>query len=333
MDRAAAQAAFLPAARAALEAFPIEPATIAFANLSENVTFRVTDARDGATYVLRLHRPWYHGLEALKAERVWTRALAASGVAVPEPVTTRDGQDYVQVAVAATGERRHAGLARWIEGKVLAEAMADGGGGRAAEGHFERLGAMMAAMHNQASAWTPPAGFVRHAVDADGLMGEAPFWGPFWDHPVLSPAERSLLLATRDRLRAALIRYGRDPATFSLIHADLHPGNVLIDGERLAVIDFDDTAFGWHLYDLAVALRAYDDDADYPLYRDACLRGYCRVRRLPTGALELLPMFLLIRALAQLGWMHQRPELPPPPNLRDMKALIVAAAEGFTEPC
>ena len=48
----------------------------------------------------------------------------------------------------------------------------------------------MAAMHNQASAWQPPAGFKRHALDADGLMGEAPFWGPFWEHRSSRRGER-----------------------------------------------------------------------------------------------------------------------------------------------
>jgi Ser/Thr protein kinase RdoA (MazF antagonist) len=332
MDDAKAAETFLPAARAALEAFPIAPTRLDFVNVSENVTFKVTDEA-GEHFVLRLHRPWYHTHERLKGERVWTRALTAAGVSVPQGVMTHDGEDYVRVAVELLGEQRWAGLARWIEGKVLfgiVEAETDPD---AIAGCFERLGAIMAALHNQAAGWTPPASFERHALDADGLVGETPFWGPFWEHPMFTPAERDLMLAVRHRIHATLSRLGRDPATFSLIHADLHPGNVLIDGERVAVIDFDDAAFGWHLYDFAVALVFYQDHAHFAAFRDACLRGYARLRPLPDDVVGLLPMFLLVRRLVQIGWINARPELGEWSEMRARKAQLVARAEAFEPPC
>ena len=42
---------YAPAARQALAAFGVEPAELHFVHLSENVTFRATDARDGASLV------------------------------------------------------------------------------------------------------------------------------------------------------------------------------------------------------------------------------------------------------------------------------------------
>ena len=59
---AEAEQAFAPAARQALAVFGVEPAGLRFVHLSENVSFRVTDARDGSLLVLRLHRPWYHDI-------------------------------------------------------------------------------------------------------------------------------------------------------------------------------------------------------------------------------------------------------------------------------
>ena len=152
MDDASVSAAYLTAAHEALRAFPIEPAEVSFVSLSENVSFRVTDARDRADYVLRLHRPTYHTLEELEAERVWIRALAEAGIAVPSPLTTRDGREYTTVAIAATGERRHVGLARWTTGDVLAERLRHSEDVGLIEGYFGQLGAIMAAMHNQACA-------------------------------------------------------------------------------------------------------------------------------------------------------------------------------------
>jgi len=329
---AEAERVFAPAARQALAAFGIEPAALRFVNLSENITFRATDARDGAQLVLRLHRPWYHDIAALRSEHMWTRALTRAGIAAPEPLLTPSGESFVQVEIAATGEWRWAGLARWVEGALLADVVAREPDAAANARHFARMGALMAAMHEQATGWVPPTGFKRHALDADGLMGEAPFWGAFWDHPVFSAAERAMLLDLRDRLRGALTRYGKPARTFSLIHADLHPYNVLVDGARAAVIDFDDSGFGWHQYDLAVALVAYQDHPDFAVFRDACVAGYRSVRGLSDPDLALLPMFLLIRDLAQMGWYHQRPELPRAEQALRLKERIFATAAGFAPP-
>jgi Ser/Thr protein kinase RdoA (MazF antagonist) len=326
---AEAEQAYAPAALRALAAFGVEPAALRFVNLSENVTFRATDGRDGSLLVLRLHRPWYHTIAELRSEHEWTRALVQAGIAAPEPLLTTAGENFAQVEIAATGERRWAGLARWRKGELLADVVARETDSAANARHFARIGAIMAAMHDQATGWTPPAGFQRHALDADGLMGPEPFWGPFWDHPIFSPAEREMLLATRDRLHAALVRYGQSARTFSLIHADLHPSNVLIAGANAAVIDFDDAGFGWHQYDLAVALIAYQDHPDFAVFRDACIAGYRSVRAISDADLALLPMFQLIRDMKQIGWFHQRPELPRAAMMSRLKERVCAKAAGF----
>ena len=331
MSEAAAQA-YVPAAEAALAAFGVPAAAMRFVRLAENVTFRVTDARDGRPLVLRLHRPWYHTIEELRSEHLWTRALVAAGVATPEPLLTPAGESFAQVAVAATGERRWAGLARWVEGDLLGDVVAQETDRAANLRRFAGLGALMARMHDQAVAWTPPAGFTRHALDADGLMGPEPFWGPFWDHAVFTPEERALMLGLRGALHAALLRYGRSAATYSLIHADLHPRNVVVDGTRVAVIDFDDAGWGWHLYDLAVALNDYQDHPDFAAFRDAAVAGYRDLRPLPEADLGLLPMFLLIRDAKQIGWFHQRPEIERPALIPALAASVVARARRFVAP-
>ncbi len=331
MDRAAAARAYLPAARQAIAAFPVRPADLTPVWISENVTFRVTDARDGAAYALRLHRPGYHDLPALTSERVWTRALAAAGIGVPAGVRTLAGDDFAPVHIPHAGETRFAGLTAWTEGEVLADRLEREGLGDA-PGRFRRLGAVIAALHTQAAGWTPPGGFTRHALDTAGLMGEAPWWGRFWESPALSAAEQTALGCARDRLAAALDRLGRDPAIFSLIHADLHPGNVLAADERLTVIDFDDAAFGWLPYDLAVAVFHYRDRPEFPAIRAALLEGYRAARPLPADVEALIPMFLLIRGLAVIGWLGQRPEIDPGAYMAELKAWVLAQAAAFEPP-
>lgn len=114
--------------------------------------------------------------------------------------------------------------------------------------------------------------------------------------------------ALRERLTSILQGYGRSAANFGLIHADLHPDNLLLTEQGLAVIDFDDAAFGWFVYDLAAALIEHQADLEFSALVAALVQGY-RCERTPDAKDEaMLPVFLLLRGIALVGWFHQRPE-------------------------
>ena len=284
-------------AERALDEWDICAAQLELISISENTVFRVdTDA--GGTYVLRIHRPGYHNLAELNSEQQWTAALKQAGIGVPLPRLTRDGST----------ETRHVGIVEWFEGITLSSIMAQASDMEALALHFGQLGRIAARIHNQAVSWQIPKNFQRHAFDAEGFMGDAPFWGPFWILPELKAAEREHILNARRAIYRTLSDYGKSEGTYSLIHADLHPDNLLVNGNQLHVIDFDDSGFGWHQYEIAVALDAYRNPPHFEVARDALIAGYRSERAISDAAIELLPMFLLIRSLALLGWLHERPE-------------------------
>ena len=140
-------------------------------------------------------------------------------------------------------------------------------------------------------------------------MGDSPFWGRFWEVPDLIPSQRDLVLVAREKIALRFTAYGENQRTYSMIHADLHSDNLIVDGESLTVIDFDDAGFGWHQYDLAVALHDYRHREDFDLLQQAMIRGYRQERSITDQDLALLPLFLLVRTLALMGWSHARPEL------------------------
>ena len=300
------EADLLGAARQALAHWDLETGDLRLVARSENIVFRVDSG--SRAYVLRFHRPGYNSLAELNSERTWTAALNAAGVDAPRALHTIAGDGYARVALP-DGSARHAGVVEWVEGDLLSDAIERAGDERAVAAHFARLGGVAARIHNQSSGWRPPAGFVRRAWDAAGLMGEHPLWGRFWDVPQLDAAGRDLLLRTRDAIDRALRAFGTDPSVYSVIHADLHAHNVVVAGDRLSVIDFDDSGFGWHLFELAVALYSVQSQPYRDAATSALLAGYRRERALPDEHVRMLPMFLLIRGLALIGWAYARPEL------------------------
>ncbi|UHA74243.1 phosphotransferase enzyme family protein [Paenibacillus sp. 481] len=55
---------------------------------------------------------------------------------------------------------------------------------------------------------------------------------------------------------AELQAWPKDRSQFGLIHHDMHHGNILVDGEQLAVLDFGDLIYHWFAYDVAIAVHA-----------------------------------------------------------------------------
>ena len=308
VDRDLVDSCYTPGALKALESFPIEVEDIELIAHSENVTFRVAVRGSDTDYVLRLHRPGYNTIEELDSERVWAKALKEAGISVQDSLLTCQGRHFELIDIPATGEQRYAGMTSWLEGTLLSEYLETCPDREERERIFRRIGEIAAAIHNQSTRWKEPPGFRRRRLDLDGLLGEAPFWGRFWEHAELTNAEKTLLLRARARARAALSAYGERPENFSLIHADLHPENIIYDGDDLALIDFDDSAYGWHMYDIASALIEDRFAPDFEALRTALLDGYREHRPLAMRDVEMLPAFLLIRGMAIIGWFYQRPE-------------------------
>ena len=292
-------------AREAASQWGIQVSELELLPLTENIVFSVTDVA-GHKYVLRLHRPGYHSFEELYSEQQWTRALRKADIDVPVPIQTRLGSYYCKVNVR--NEVRYCGMLEWVHGNSMASFLEGDVTTEVVRKIFSRIGGLLAKIHNQACGWELPKDFSRHSFNVDGFFGERPFWGRFWDARLADEEQRQWLGEVREQLSGVLTRYGECPETYSLIHADLHPRNVIVAGEQLHIIDFDDSGFGWHQYDITVALFHYRGHSEFAVMQDALFDGYRKQRRLTDEAIRYVPLFLVIRALASIGWFSARPE-------------------------
>ena len=91
-----------------------------------------------------------------------------------------------------------------------------------------------------------------------------------------------------------------------MIHADVLRENVFVNEGSLTLIDFDDAGYGFRLFDIATALIKNRREPHYEALKSALLSGYQSLRPLSPRDLEALPLFILLRALAYLGWAEAR---------------------------
>ena len=317
-------------AQQSLPHWDLRPDEIELVSRSENTVFRL-DMPDGKRYALRIHRPGYHTLPELESELLWTQALNEAGIHVPVGVQTLDGPGYATIPTPDGESSRAVGLVHWLEGVLLSSVIEAEQDESTIINHFRGIGRVLAAMNNQASDWTPPPQFTRHAFDVPGYVGELPFWGRFWDIPILTTAQRGALAQAREAIRDLLTEYGKEQGTYSMIHADLHAHNILIDPSGvLQAFDFDDAGFGWHQYDLAVVLFGLEHLPYFEAITDALVTGYRELRPFSEQARSLLPLFLLIRRLVLISWQWDRPELGRREGLEAYIADACKQVEAFS---
>lgn len=260
----------------------------------ENAVFH-TVLSDGTPAALRLHRAGYQTDAAIESELIWTDALAAAGFPCPRPIRTADG---ALLGCPAVGPR--VSVIAWIDTLPVGRAGIPAAGTIAQQCElYHTIGAMIARLHRLSDGLTLPAGFQRPQWDLDGLTGDLPHWGRFWENPALNGKESDRLVHVRDIARAHL----RDGAwDTGLIHADLLQENILGSAEHLSLIDFDDGGFGYRLYDLGTAMVQHAEAPHFDDLSAALCDGY-------GGGHADLPLFTLLRACASTGWLI--PRLPP----------------------
>lgn len=267
--------------------------TLRMINLSENATFLVEDGERSA--ILRVHRVGYHSRPDIESELSWLAALREeSEVATSEVVPTSGGEWVATVEV--DGEERHAVLFHVVPG-IEPDDVALG------TTDFETLGAITARMHLHARSWKPPHGFHRFSWDWEHSLGDRPRWGRWQDGIGVGPVEEAALGAAVEVVRERLSSYGTGADRFGLVHADLRLANLLVEGDLVTVIDFDDCGYSWFMYDFGTAVSFIEHDPRLPDWQAAWLRGYRSVTDLSAEHEAMLATFVMLRRLLLVAWM------------------------------
>jgi len=282
-------------AAGALASYGCHPqAAVTLINVSENATYRIDDP-DAGPSILRVHRLGYHTDGEIASELAWMDALRAeAGVRTPRVLPAGDGRRIVTATDPASGEQRRCVRFEYLPGTEPADDSLP---------HFAELGEITARMHRHAREWPRPAGFSRFHWDYDAAFGAEARWGRWQDGIGVGAPEREVLGRLDATLRSRLTAYGTGPDRYGLVHADTRLANLLVDGGRVSVIDFDDSGFSWYLYDAGTSVSFFEHEPHVPALVDAWLTGYRRVSDLPADDEAEIWTFIMYRRLLLVAWI------------------------------
>ncbi|MFP1918174.1 phosphotransferase enzyme family protein [Lonsdalea quercina] len=309
--------------RAALPRWGVsEGAELVLLTFSENATFLATDAVTGRRRVLRVHRPHYCHHAEIVSELDWLLALKSSGVInVAAPLPQLNGE-YVARLADETSETFVVAF------EFIAGAEPDST--RDLSAWYRHLGQIAARLHLHSLSWPRPLTFTRKVWAFDTIIGEQAHWGDWRVLNQFSSDDIAMLEDVENVLKARLDDYGYSPERFGLVHCDMRLANLLVDGEKMTVIDFDDCGICWFGWDFATAVSFIEHDPLVGLYQSAWLEGYRSVRPLDPQDEAILPTLVMLRRLQLSAWIGSHAETPTARQLAaDYPAGTVALARQY----
>jgi Ser/Thr protein kinase RdoA (MazF antagonist) len=267
-------------------------------NVSENATYKVEDG-SGRKWALRVHREGYHSRTAIASELAWLSALRDDGVTTPSAVRGVDGEYIQTVAAGGLPNPRNVVLFEWESGAEPE---------RSDVGGFELLGETAARMHAHVRKWRRPVWFERHSWDFETSLGDRPHWG-YWKNGMGMTSEAMEAFAeTVALIKSRLEAFGKAPDRFNLVHGDMRLANLLMDGSKVKVIDFDDCGFSWLLYDCATTVSFFEHTPEVPELLRAWVRGYRRIGQLSPEEEREIATFVMLRRLLLVAWIGSHSE-------------------------
>lgn len=266
----------------ALKAYELNWTKIEYLGTSDSVTFKL-ETETAGKLLLRIHGERCSREEIL-SELEWLNHLSkAAELVVPVGLPDSSGSYILETHSEPDGEAQqlsYVTLMRWVEGEHAADKLTDE--------QLHAVGVMLAGMHEAGEQFVPSAEFTRPAWGADSFRKN---WSKLEKHlsALVPEAWWKLYQAAAARIPGELEAMTPDPASYGLIHGDLHFGNVVFAEGQPRAIDFGLCGYGFYMYDLTAALLELSAEQ-----RRSLIQGYSSVRALEPDYERKLECFFVM---------------------------------------
>jgi amicoumacin kinase len=249
--------------------------------------------RPDGEFILRIGHSLRRTPELIAGEVDWINYLARGGAAVSKAILSQEGN-----LVEAIDDEHG--------GQFLATAFVKAPGELLPHNDWthvfiQHYGAVLGRMHALTKDYAPanPA-WRRPEWDATGNL----------DLEDWLPASEAAALSKFQELMPHFETLSKDREGFGLIHQDAHGGNFFVQDGQITLFDFDDSVYGWFVYDIAMVLfyaAMWQEDMAAFTYEfmGNFLRGYCRENQLNPTWLKEMPDFLKLREIDLYAVIHR----------------------------
>jgi len=289
----------------ALKRYPIDIIELKFVNHGENTTYKIISKK--GNFLLRIHRKNNHSKNAIIEELKWVKQLSGKTGLIQKPIPSVNGLLVEEVTFGDPLDSRFCSMLTWVDGKMRYRSLT--------QNTMFNAGQLAGKLHKNTFKRKVKH---RNYWDTEGLLGVNATFGSLHNiKPEITKAEYKVLEECRIITLKKIEQYkSKNPHKFSLIHADLHFGNIVWKKDEPIPIDFDDCGFGFQMYDLAITLgsltylfKLSKKKAKQP-FIEFFFEGYSSIQDLSKEDLEILPWLKLTRNLVMLGWGYERRDHP-----------------------
>ncbi len=229
--------------------------------------------------VIRVTPPGHKTIDEIRGEIDWLDYLSKNGAPVVEVITS-NRKNLLEIIETDQGEVPVVCF-RWAEGHLVKRE-------DFSESLFRTWGKAVGKLHSLTKDYQPKVQRRIQWYDDEYLSRD------------LIPKDQTKVLERFDQAMKYFKDLPQDRESFGLIHQDVHHGNLFLDGERLTVLDFDDSVYGFFIFDIANALgfsiwekpnnMSNREFADY--YLQHFMHGYEEENHLDESWIEQLPYAL-----------------------------------------
>jgi len=274
-----------------LQRFDINPDAVTLLDGFESYIYEFR--RPDGEFILRIGHSLRRTPELIAGEVDWINYLAKGGAAVSKAILSKDGN--------------------------LVEAIDDGQGGQFLATAFVKAQGVPSWEVEWTSAFVGHYGQVMgrmHALTKDYVPANPAWRRPEWDSPGnldledWLPSSEAAALTKFQALMPHFETLPKDRDSYGLIHQDAHGANFYVHEGQITLFDFDDSVYGWFIYDIAMvlfyaAMWREDMAAFTREFMGDFLQGYGRENRLASHWLLEIPNFLKLREIDLYAVIHR----------------------------
>jgi len=298
------------------------PYNITLLKYSENYIFLID--MESKKRIFRVNRPDYHTIGELNSEVVWMDMLRRETDLILPHVLAGKNKELIQSFYSeSSGITYSCSLFTFMNGTIVKNLS-----GNELLEKMAGIGEITAKLHNQVI--LSNIELERFEWNYETLLGENPRFGDWRKYKGITSENLNLIEKSVLIIKNRLEKFGNSTNHYGLIHSDLHLSNIIIDGDILQIIDFDDCGYGWYLYDLGCSLVEYSEGLDELV--EAWLNGYQKVRDLSDEEKSELPTFILMRRIVRLAWLSSHSDSDTAKSVgEDYLAKTIELSEKYLE--